>query len=539
MYYNGYIRKGGCSACGGGSNNNLRSTFSHKFYNRSSNRFGIDSNEDTLQKYFPSYNYRIQRIMTPPRNYSNYRFNLENNNPNVNKINFKNYYSPPRNGGCRSCSIEASQAFNRTDYSRPSTGNHLKNNNLYLSNDNIFSKNYNNQFDKIYDSDNNIRTQNKEEYNFRERYRNNDDLYFRKRSYNNDEFNFRERFQNNNNYNLRERYQINNESNSRERYPNNDIYNFRERYQINNESNTRERYPNNDIYNFRERYQINKESNSRERYPNNDIYNFRERYQNNNNIFKFSPNRNRYYSPIKNPQRTLINSFSSSNVINYPYNNMNNYYYDRNKKEETLLNNPNRGLLNDNFNKYYYKPINRNNHSPSIKNNNDNNNNNLDIRYKYLLSKEQNITDPDRFITLNIFNYQRELREILNERKTFFIFIYGNHDYTGKSWCSDCNIAMPNVEHAKNILKNRKIEKEVYFLNLPIDKINMEYLKNDPKIQLERVPTLIYFENGLEKNRLIENELFSYQVINDFILQPFEQYNPRRNLYLYQTRNYY
>ena len=53
------------------------------------------------------------------------------------------------------------------------------------------------------------------------------------------------------------------------------------------------------------------------------------------------------------------------------------------------------------------------------------------------------------------------------------------------------------------------------------------------------VPTLIYYENGLEKNRLIENDLFSNQIINNFILQPFEQYNPRRSQYLYQPRNYY
>ena len=500
MYYNGYMRRGGCATCGGGTNNNLRGTFSHNFYNRNFNRFGIDSNEDTLQKYFPSYNNRIQRIMTPPRNYSNFRFNLENNS-NLNKNNFQNYYSPPRNGGCRSCSIGTSQDFNRTDYLRPSTGNYMNNNNLYSSNDNIFSKNYNNyQFEKNY-VNNNMSPQNNEEYNFRERYRNNNQFYFRERYRNNDEFNLRERYQNNDNSNLKQLYQNNNELNPREIYQNNNKYNFRERYQ------------------------------------NNDKYNFRERYQNNdNNIFNYSPNRNRYNSPSKNPQRTLINSFSSSNINNSHYYNKN--FYNNDKKEEAMINDRYKSFLNDNFNKYNYRPNYRNYYSPSIRTNNDNNNN-LNTRYKYLLSKEQNFTGSDRFVTLNIFNYQRELREILNERKTFFIFIYGTHDYTGKSWCSDCNIAMPNVEQAQNILKNRKFEKEVYFLNLPIDKSNMEYLKNDPKIQLERVPTLIYYENGLEKNRLIENDLFSYQIINNFILQPFEKYNPRRSQYLYQTRNYY
>ena len=44
-----------------------------------------------------------------------------------------------------------------------------------------------------------------------------------------------------------------------------------------------------------------------------------------------------------------------------------------------------------------------------------------------------------------------------------------------------------------------------------------------------------------EKNRMIENDLFNYQIVNNFILQPYEQYNynPNKNRYLYQPRNYY
>ena len=131
------------------------------------------------------------------------------------------------------------------------------------------------------------------------------------------------------------------------------------------------------------------------------------------------------------------------------------------------------------------------------------------------------------------------MKEILEDQKSFFICIYGTHDYTGKSWCSDCNIAMPNIDEAKNIIKDRKYEKEIYFINIPIDKINMDYLRDDPVIQLERVPTLIYFENGLEKNRLIENDLFSYQVVKNFILQAYDQFNTSRSNFYYRPKNYY
>ena len=168
-------------------------------------------------------------------------------------------------------------------------------------------------------------------------------------------------------------------------------------------------------------------------------------------------------------------------------------------------------------------------------------NNYSNLRYNnYLLSKDKNENNNDRFIELNIFNYQKPIREMVIGRKTFFIFIYGSHDYTGKSWCSDCNIARPIVEESKNIIKDKKYEKEVYFINIPIDKINMVDLKYDSIIQLEGVPTLIYIENGREKNRLVENDLFSYQNVNSFILQPYDQFNQlRRNNYLYQPRNYY
>ena len=129
---------------------------------------------------------------------------------------------------------------------------------------------------------------------------------------------------------------------------------------------------------------------------------------------------------------------------------------------------------------------------------------------------------------------------MIMDRKSFFIFIYGSHDYTGKSWCSDCNIARPIVEEAKNIIKDKKYEKEIYFVSIPIDKINMIDFKYDSNIELERVPTLIYFENGREKNRLIENDLFSYQNVNSFIFQAFDHFNNiRRNNYLYMPRNYY
>ena len=467
MYYPRYMQRGGCATCGI-ENNNFSSTFSSNFYNninRNNNDYNnySHSNSDLAPNSFTLYNSR-QRIMTPPRNNSNYNLDNDINNDinqyNTNKNNYNNYhnyYSPARNSGCRSCSMSPSKTFNHNDYIRPSTGNPLK-----INNNNM--PNYNNL-----------------------NYRNNDDYKFRQNYYNN----------NNNNIRI---------------------------------------HQNNNDYNFRKKYEISK----------------------NDDVSENSFNQNRYFSPARSFQRNLSNTISRANINNYNNNYNNNYYNNFNHNDDkynnsdnsikTMFNNQDRNYLNDNINKYnlnnnsknnYYKPKNRIYYSPSIKNKRNNNNDNNYSRYNYLLPKEQNYTDNNRFMTLNIFNYRNHVREKLRERKTLFVVIYGTHDYTGKSWCSDCNIAMPNIEEAKNIIKNRTYDKEVYFIDIPIDKINMKDLNEDPIIQLERVPTLIFFENGIERNRLIENELFSSQNVHNFILQAYNQYSPSRNDCLYHPRNYY
>ena len=450
MYYNSYLRRGGCASCSVNNNTNYRNTYSPDINNnRYNNYFNKTSNNDLYRDSFNSYNNNIQRILTPPRNYSTNNFNLDNDYSNVNRNSYQNYYSPTRNTGCRSCSLGPTNVFNGNNFQRPNTGNILRrSNNIYT-------------------------------------------------------------FNNNNN------------------------------------NNNRLDYLNNTSYNFRKRYNYNSITES-----------------NNNDLFEDNFRQNRYYSPLRNSERSLINSFSSSNLNsnnnnnNYLYrNNLNSYnnngYRNYNNYFNKTNNNINRiksrlddrysDFLNNNYNNNNY---NRNNNNrfdyylPSYKNNFINNRNNdsySNSRFDYLLSNER--MDNNKFITLNYYNYPRTLRDMVQDRKTFFLFIYGSHDYTGQSWCSDCNIAMPNVEQAKNLLRNN--DREIYFVEIPIDKINMRDLGNDGIIRLEKVPTLIYFDNGIERNRLIENDLFNYQDVNDFILQAFNSYNPRMPRILYNHRNYY
>jgi SWI/SNF-related matrix-associated actin-dependent regulator of chromatin subfamily A protein 2/4 len=315
-------------------------------------------------------------------------------------------------------------------------------------------------------------------------------------------------------------------------------------------------------------------------YLNNNNYNLMKSYDIGNRFNDYNREDNRYNSPLRNPPRNLKSSFSSENIFNrqntnnnYSYNNYSNNNYSQNSSNynniRSVLNNKYRNFLDDNINRYsetnsnYFKSgEKRNYYSPSYNNrstyndynnrstyndynNRNNNRNNLysNSRYNYYRSSEdsKNNYDGDGFISLNVFNYPRKIREMIQQRKTFFVYLYGSRDYTGQSWCSDCNIARPNVEQAKNIIKNKKYEKDLYFVDIPIEKIYMDDFKDDQIIKLERVPTLIFYENGIERGRLIENDLFSYQSISNFINQAYNPYgnNLNRSQFLYRPRSYY
>ena len=312
-----------------------------------------------------------------------------------------------------------------------------------------------------------------------------------------------------------------------------DDFTFKKNYVI---PNSYERNEDNNSYNRYKSPDFNVKRNlMNTRYGN---YDSNNNANNNNNRMNYSVSNNRYNNTLSNissnkvnPPNNLYNSVSFNNDYKkFLENNMNKYNYSRNY-------NTNNDYLSEKR-KMYSSP------SPNF----DCRRRNIDItrrRYDYL----RNIPEPEktqcgpvkynkeRFIDLTQYNYRPKLLELIRTRKTFFVHIFGSIDYTGKSWCSDCNIAHPIVEQGKKIIDNKKYEKEVYFLSIPIDKIYMEDFRDDPYIRLERVPTLILFENGFEKGKLIENDLFSYQKVREFILKAYEPGFMRQ--YLYERRNYY
>jgi thiol-disulfide isomerase/thioredoxin len=120
--------------------------------------------------------------------------------------------------------------------------------------------------------------------------------------------------------------------------------------------------------------------------------------------------------------------------------------------------------------------------------------------------------------TINEADFAEEFGNLIKDKQSFFAYFHGAYDNeTNKSWCSDCDVAKPIIDE---ILPSSKVP----VIKLPIvdvkewKKPDYEYRIN-PKVKLSKVPTLIYYDNGVEFGRLTEGELFDKQNVSDFINQ--------------------
>ena len=95
--------------------------------------------------------------------------------------------------------------------------------------------------------------------------------------------------------------------------------------------------------------------------------------------------------------------------------------------------------------------------------------------------------------------------------------MFGSKTYFGQSWCSDCRYVETFMDRVKQTVNSRQNEKEIYFVEIPIDKDKKFYYNQNPITNMIRVPTLAYFQNGVEIRRIMENEMFSQYTINKFV----------------------
>jgi hypothetical protein len=251
------------------------------------------------------------------------------------------------------------------------------------------------------------------------------------------------------------------------------------------------------------------------KFSDNNIYeNFKNNSYNPYNYYNKKPQQqNNYFNIGKQIIRPDIPNYTKKETINYFNNNNNdNNYYSNN---ETKVNTENKM---NNYSRNYYNQNNYNNY-----NSYDNINHKRPISQQSIEPKEiHKLNDtwslfPKYFLFFNSDNYKKGLDELVLLKKNFFLFMYGSHNYSGESWCSDCRKSEPFINKAKQTISSREKIKEIYFVSIPIDKEKkMEFYAN-PICHMNRVPTLAYFEQGKEKGRIFEQQMETQQMVDSFI----------------------
>ena len=139
-----------------------------------------------------------------------------------------------------------------------------------------------------------------------------------------------------------------------------------------------------------------------------------------------------------------------------------------------------------------------------------------------MAENEETLSSTKYWIKTTESNYNTIVKEYLQQKKNFIVYIYGDRDSQGKSWCPDCVIAEPFVENVLPRIKDLESQKEVFFINISVSIDKKALYKNDKIIKMKRIPTLIYFSNGVEMGRIVEGDMASQENIDAFIDQIYE-----------------
>ena len=129
----------------------------------------------------------------------------------------------------------------------------------------------------------------------------------------------------------------------------------------------------------------------------------------------------------------------------------------------------------------------------------------------------------DHFLILGYNEFESKIQELVKNKKNMLVHLYGSMDSSGNSWCPDWIISHPHIEKIKPIVDEKQDEKEIYFLDIPEDWDKRSTYRKNPILKEKRVPTLIYFANGREMGRIVEDEMYTYDAIKEFIDQIYEE----------------
>ena len=135
---------------------------------------------------------------------------------------------------------------------------------------------------------------------------------------------------------------------------------------------------------------------------------------------------------------------------------------------------------------------------------------------------EEKLSSTKYWIPTTPSNFNQKVKDHLKDKKDFLVYLYGEHDDQGRSWCPDCVISEPFVEKAKSKIMKNESKKEIYFIDISVSQKQKDIYRNDKIIKMKRIPTIIYFSNGVEMERIVEGEMASQEKIDSFIDQIYE-----------------
>ena len=135
---------------------------------------------------------------------------------------------------------------------------------------------------------------------------------------------------------------------------------------------------------------------------------------------------------------------------------------------------------------------------------------------------EEKLSSTKYWIPATPSNFNQKVNDHLKDKKDFLVYLYGEHDDQGRSWCPDCIISEPFVEKAKSKIMKNESKKEIYFIDISVSQKQKDIYRNDKIIKMKRIPTIIYFSNGVEMERIVEGEMASQEKIDSFIDQIYE-----------------
>ena len=136
--------------------------------------------------------------------------------------------------------------------------------------------------------------------------------------------------------------------------------------------------------------------------------------------------------------------------------------------------------------------------------------------------EEKSLKEKKYWIKATKDNFKEKIKNLIDKKISFIVYLYGSHDEQGRSWCPDCEVAQPFVDNILPKINHFEEKKEVYFVDIGVDFDKREIFRNDKILKMKRIPTIIYFSKGVEMERLVERDMSSQESLDSFIDQIYE-----------------